>query len=65
MRNENLWSNGLYDMHGAQELICPHRESQIAQLQVLTSNQQPVTIWNHLALVNIKGEKCINPPVTP
>ncbi|MRN41831.1 MAG: hypothetical protein FIO02_12460 [Nitrosopumilales archaeon] len=26
-------------------------------LQVLTSNQQPVTIWNHVVSINIKGVK--------
>jgi cysteinyl-tRNA synthetase len=50
--------NGIYDMHGgATELVYPHHESLMAQLQVLTSNQQPVKIWNHVGLVNYKGKK--------
>jgi cysteinyl-tRNA synthetase len=50
--------NGLYDMHGgATELVYPHHESLLAQLQVLTSNQRPVKIWNHVGLVSINGKK--------
>jgi cysteinyl-tRNA synthetase len=50
--------NGIYDMHGgATELVYPHHESLMAELQVLTSNQQPVKIWNHVGLVNYKGKK--------
>jgi len=46
--------NGLYDMHGgATELVYPHHESLLAQLQVLTSNQLPVKIWNHVGLESI------------
>ena len=38
-----------YDMHvGATELIYPQHKSHMAQLYVLTSNQQSVTIWNHV-----------------
>lgn len=49
---------GLYDIHGgATELIYPHHESLLAQLQVLTSNQRPVKIWNHVGLVSINGKK--------
>jgi cysteinyl-tRNA synthetase len=50
--------NGIYDMHGgATELVYPHHESIMAQLRVLTSNQQPVKIWNHVGLVSINGKK--------
>jgi cysteinyl-tRNA synthetase len=50
--------NGLYDMHGgATELVYPHHESLLVQLQVLTSNQRPVKIWNHVGLVSINGKK--------
>lgn len=50
--------NGLYDIHGgATELVYPHHESLLAQLQVLTSNQRPVKIWNHVGLVSINGKK--------
>ena len=50
--------DGKYDIHGgAIELVYPHHESIIAQLQVLTSSQQPVKIWNHVGLVTINGKK--------
>jgi cysteinyl-tRNA synthetase len=50
--------NGIYDIHGgATELVYPHHESVLAQLQALTSNQQPVKIWNHVGLVSINGKK--------
>lgn len=50
--------NGKYDIHGgAIELVYPHHESIIAQLQVLTSSQQPVKIWNHVGLVTVNGRK--------
>jgi cysteinyl-tRNA synthetase len=50
--------NGIYCMHGgAIELIYPHHESLMAQLQALTSNNQPVKIWNHIGLVSYKGKK--------
>jgi cysteinyl-tRNA synthetase len=50
--------NGRYDMHGgATELVYPHHEAVMAQLRALTSDQRPVRIWNHVALVNINGKK--------
>ena len=50
--------DGKYDIHGgAIELVYPHHESIIAQLQVLTSSQQPVKIWSHVGLVTINGKK--------
>ena len=50
--------NGIYDMHGgATELVYPHHESIMAQLRLLTSNQQPAKIWNHVGLVNVNGKK--------
>lgn len=53
--------NGLYDMHGgATELVYPHHESVMAQLQVLSSNQKPVKIWSHVGLVSINGKKMSN-----
>jgi cysteinyl-tRNA synthetase len=49
---------GKYDMHGgATDLVYPHHESVMAQLRVLTSNQKPVKIWNHVGLVSINGKK--------
>ena len=50
--------NGIYDIHGgATELVYPHHESVLTQLRALTSNQQPVKIWNHVGLVSINGKK--------
>jgi len=50
--------DGKYDIHGgAIELVYPHHESINAQLQVLTSSQLPVKIWNHVGLVTIDGKK--------
>jgi cysteinyl-tRNA synthetase len=50
--------NGIYDIHGgATELVYPHHESILAQLRTLTSNQQPVHIWNHVGLVSMNGKK--------
>jgi cysteinyl-tRNA synthetase len=50
--------NGIYDIHGgATELVYPHHESILAQLRTLTSNQQPIQIWNHVGLVSINGKK--------
>lgn len=50
--------DGKYDIHGgAIELVYPHHESIIAQLQVLTSSQQPVKIWSHVGLVTMNGKK--------
>ena len=53
--------NGLYDIHGgAKELIYPHHESHLAQLEVLTSTPSPIRYWTHVGLVNIKGNKMSN-----
>jgi cysteinyl-tRNA synthetase len=53
--------NGIYDIHGgAKELIYPHHESHLAQLEVLTSALSPIRYWTHVGLVNIKGNKMSN-----
>ena len=53
--------NGIYDIHGgAKELIYPHHESLLAQLEVLTSAPSPIRYWTHVGLVNIKGKKMSN-----
>lgn len=53
--------NGIYDVHGgAIELIYPHHESHLAQLEVLTSSFCPVRYWTHVGLVKIKGKKMSN-----
>ena len=49
---------GSYDIHGgARELVYPHHESHLAQLQALTSRDKPVRFWTHVGLVLIKGKK--------
>jgi cysteinyl-tRNA synthetase len=53
--------NGIYDVHGgATELIYPHHESHLAQLEVLTSCSCPIRYWTHVGLVKIKGKKMSN-----
>ena len=53
--------NGIYDIHGgAKDLIYPHHESHLAQLEVLTSAASPIRYWTHVGLVNIKGNKMSN-----
>jgi cysteinyl-tRNA synthetase len=53
--------NGIYDVHGgATELIYPHHESHLAQLEVLTSGSCPIRYWTHVGLVKIKGKKMSN-----
>jgi cysteinyl-tRNA synthetase len=49
---------GSYDIHGgASELVYPHHESHLAQLQALTSRDKPVRFWTHVGLIQIKGKK--------
>ena len=49
---------GLYNIHGgARELVYPHHESHLAQLQALTSQDKPVRFWTHVGLVRTKGKK--------
>lgn len=49
---------GSYDIHGgARELVYPHHESHLAQLQALTSRDKPVRFWTHVGLVSTKGKK--------
>ena len=53
--------NGIYDIHGgATELIYPHHESHLAQLEVLASSSCPIRYWTHVGLVKIKGRKMSN-----
>ena len=49
---------GSYEMHGgASELVYPHHESHLAQLQAITSLDRPVRFWTHVGLVRTKGKK--------
>ena len=50
--------DGHYDIHGgAVDLIYPHHESHRAQLQVLTSCEQPVKFWTHIGLLTVGSKK--------
>ena len=50
--------NGHYDIHGgAADLIYPHHESHLAQLQALSSSQQPVRYWIHVGLLTLGSKK--------
>lgn len=50
--------SGSYDIHGgASELVYPHHESHLAQLQALTASDKPVKLWTHAGLVRLKGKK--------
>jgi cysteinyl-tRNA synthetase len=50
--------NGVYDVHGgADELVYPHHESHLAQLQALTGKREPVKAWTHTGLVYVNGKK--------
>ena len=50
--------DGHYDIHGgAVDLVYPHHESHLAQLQVLTSSQRPVKYWNHVGLLTLGAKK--------
>src|SRR5919202_1988292 len=50
--------NGHYDIHGgAVDLIYPHHESHLAQLQVLTSSERPVRYWTHVGLLTLGAKK--------
>lgn len=49
---------GSYDIHGgARELVYPHHESHLAQLQALTLSKNPVRFWTHVGLVRAGGGK--------
>jgi cysteinyl-tRNA synthetase len=53
--------NGIYDIHGGgTELIYPHHESHLAQLEALTSSSCPIRYWTHVGLVKIQGRKMSN-----
>lgn len=47
-----------FDLHGgANDLIFPHHENEIAQSQALTGIQPVVTAWMHCGVVTVGGEK--------
>ncbi|MHA1713376.1 MAG: cysteine--tRNA ligase, partial [Candidatus Ranarchaeia archaeon] len=47
-----------FDIHGgAQDLIFPHHENEIAQSEAYTGKSPVVKYWMHTGFLNIKGEK--------
>jgi cysteinyl-tRNA synthetase len=49
---------GCYDIHGGGiELIYPHHESHLTQLQALASSPDPVKYWTHVGLITVSGKK--------
>ena len=47
-----------YDMHGgARDLIFPHHEAEIAQMEAASGKRPFVKYWLHTGFLNIKGQK--------
>lgn len=47
-----------YDIHGgAQDLVFPHHEAEIAQAEALTGRKPFVNHWIHMGMLHIRGEK--------
>lgn len=47
-----------YDVHGgANELIFPHHEAEIAQAEAFTGKKPFVKYWLHTGVLNVKGQK--------
>jgi len=47
-----------YDIHGgARELIFPHHEAEIAQMEAISEKKPLVKYWFHTGLLTIKGKK--------
>jgi len=47
-----------YDMHGgALDLIFPHHECEIAQMEAISGKEPYVTLWLHSGFLNVRGEK--------
>jgi cysteinyl-tRNA synthetase len=47
-----------YDIHGgARDLIFPHHEAEIAQMEALSSKKPMVRYWLHTGFLTVKGEK--------
>lgn len=47
-----------YDIHGgAADLIFPHHEAEIAQMEAISGKKPFVRLWMHVGFLNIKGEK--------
>ncbi|MGZ4941265.1 MAG: cysteine--tRNA ligase [Halobacteriota archaeon] len=47
-----------YDIHGgAMDLIFPHHEAEIAQMEAISGKKPLVRFWIHTGFVNVNGEK--------
>ena len=47
-----------YDIHGgAMDLIFPHHEAEIAQMEAASGKKPLVRYWMHTGFLNVKGEK--------
>ena len=47
-----------YDIHGgAMDLIFPHHEAEIAQMEATSGKKPLVRFWMHTGFLNVKGEK--------
>ncbi len=47
-----------YDIHGgARDLIFPHHEAEIAQMETISGKSPLVNYWMHIGFLNIGGEK--------
>ena len=47
-----------YDIHGgAMDLIFPHHEAEIAQMEATSGKKPLVRCWMHTGFLNVKGEK--------
>ena len=47
-----------YDIHGgARDLIFPHHEAEIAQMESISGKKPLVKYWLHTGFLNVKGEK--------
>ncbi len=47
-----------YDMHGgARDLIFPHHEAEIAQMEALSGRKPMVKYWLHTGFLTVKGQK--------
>ena len=47
-----------YDIHGgAMDLIFPHHEAEIAQMEATSGKKPLVRYWMHTGFLNVKGEK--------
>lgn len=47
-----------YDIHGgARELIFPHHEAEIAQMEAISGKSPLVKYWMHVGVLNVNGQK--------